>query len=314
MQRTFGSENFRTKKPTAVAIGNFDGVHVGHRRLLDKARSEAKEMGCALVVYTFEPHPARVLSPAECPPLLQTPDQKLSMLEEMGVDACVVERFTFDFAKNSGEGFFKEVLVKRLAARAIVVGYNFTFGIHRQGTVETLAKLCKAQGIAFTPMEAQFVGETLVSSSAIRRLIAEGDVQAARTLLGRPYSIEGRVVAGRGIGRTLGFRTANIRTENEVIPQDGVYAATIAFSPKPGEAPREHIAAATVGESPTFPGGFDVEAHVIGFEGELTGVPVKLFFHERLRAQRKFESPEALSSQIAADVATIKKLGTKAGR
>jgi riboflavin kinase/FMN adenylyltransferase len=305
VKRFDGSDRFSTEAlpAPAVAIGNFDGVHLGHRALIGRAMEEAQRSGGASVVLTFEPHPVRILSPAQCPQLITTLEQKLRLIEGLGVDAAVVEPFTRDYARMMPQEFFERILVGRLGARAIVVGYDFTFGLHRQGTVETLEEHGRESGVRVAVVPAHFSGETLVSSNLIRRMISEGDVEGARRLLGHPYEMTGRVVPGRGFGRSLAARTANIEPESEMTPRDGVYV-TRAFASNGGRRRGEPLAAVTsIGENPTFPGqARTIETHVLGGEVELAGMRLSLEFMARLRDQARFDSQDELREQIARDI------------
>lgn len=303
MKRVVGSEHVPQRLPApAVALGNFDGVHVAHQRLIAMARDAARRRGGTSIVYTFDPHPARVLAPAECPPLLQTLPQRLSAIEALGVDCCVIEPFTMAFAAQGAERFFDDILLARLGATSIAVGYDFTFGMHRHGTAEILKHLGEGHGIAVDVLEAQFAGERLISSTTIRRALAQGDVGEAAALLGRPYVIEGRVVPGRGIGRELGARTANIESANELIPKDGVYLTRTAVGDA-GPGQRRFDSITSIGDNPTFlRAPFAVETHLIGVDVEVAGQAVAVEFLERMRGQIAFESPEQLKEQIRRDI------------
>lgn len=301
MRRIAGSAAFPPELPRpVVAIGNFDGVHIGHRRLIERAREEARRIGGTSVVYTFDPHPARLLAPAGCPPQIQTLQQKLASIEALGVDVGIIEPFTAAFAAQEAAQFYRTVLVERLRATAIVVGYDFTFGLHRHGAVELLIDLGRTHRITTTVLEAQFADHTLISSTNIRRLLERGNVREAAVLLGRPYEIAGTVIAGRGIGRELGARTANITTANELIPRDGVYIteAMIASS-----ANRRASAITSIGNNPTFAHApFSIETHVLDTDIELLGTPIALCFLERIRDQIAFDTPQELAAQIQRDI------------
>lgn len=303
MKRIRGSEHIpRPLTAPAVALGNFDGVHIAHQRLIALAQGAARRSGGTSVVYTFDPHPARVLASGESPPLLQTLPQRLATIEAQGVDCCVIEPFTMAFAAQGAERFFEEILVGRLEASSLVVGYDFTFGLRRHGTVEILRRLSDARGIALETLDAQFEGETLISSTTIRRALAQGDVTEAAALLGRPYLIEGRVVPGRGIGRTLGARTANIESVNELIPKDGVYLTQTTVG-EAGLEQRRFDSITSIGHNPTFLGApFAVETHLIDIDVTISGQIVSIDFLERMRDQVAFESPERLREQIGKDI------------
>jgi riboflavin kinase/FMN adenylyltransferase len=302
VKRYYDSDNLPADTPPPVVIlGNFDGVHLGHRRLIEMARQKAQALNGVTVVYTFDPHPVRILAPHQCPPLLQTLEQKLAMLEELGVDICVVERFTEKFAHLTPEVFFEQVIMKRLGAAAMVVGYDFTFGIHRHGTTESLQSLGKEYGVEAIIVEAQFQGETLISSTNIRQMIAGGEVGAAAALLGRPYSLAGRVVPGRGTGRTLAAHTANMETKNEVIPKDGVY---VSLTQVQGDGKGERYPSITsIGNNPTFPmASFAIETHLIDVDMDIMGREVVVEFLKWMRDQMTFATIDELKDQIHRDV------------
>jgi len=298
MRRISGSEVF-PKGATApvVALGNFDGVHLGHRRIIERAVAMARSLKGSSVVYTFDPHPVRILAPAECPPLIETLEQRLSSIESLGVDFCVVEPFTAGLAAMGAKEFFLDILAGRLEARAVVVGYDFTFGARRQGTADLMRELGAKRGIDVVKVEAQFLEDKLVSSTNIRRLIEHGEVCEAEKLLTRPYAIEGLIVPGRGIGRRLSARTANIESENECIPANGVYLTEAVIEGK------SYPSVTSIGDNPTFPHApFAIEAHLIGRDVDVMGKKIRLLFLGRMREQVAFASEEELKDQIRKDI------------
>lgn len=309
MKRIFGSCNFpREAAGAAVALGNFDGVHLGHAHVIRRAAQLARQTKAACAVYTFDPHPVRILAPAECPPLIQTLDQKLASFEGLGVDICVVEKFTEELAARGAEEFFREVVAGRLGASAIVVGYDFTFGSRRCGTAELLAELGKKCGIAVEVLDAQFLGKKLISSTNVRRLIEHGETAEAGCLLGRPYSIRGTVVPGRGIGRELAARTANIETANECIPANGVYLTESIVEGK------SYPSITSIGDNPTFPHApFAIEAHFIDATVDVMGKSLDLVFFHKMRDQAAFASVEELKGQIARDIELARMLHGERG-
>ena len=302
MKRIFGSDSIPTElREPVVALGNFDGVHLGHQKIIRATIQNAVISNRMSAVYTFEPHPVSVLAPDQCPQLIQTLDQKLDSLNTLGLDICIIEHFNAEFAQMEPKEFFKKIIIDRLGASEVVVGYDFTFGRHRLGTTETLHTLAHDYGINIKIVEAQLQGETLISSTNIRRLIVRGEVEAAAKLLGRPYAIDGKVVKGRGIGQTLKARTANIEPINELLPKYGVYIS------------RTHIidsglflvhpSITSIGDNPTFPGtGFAFETHIIDKEIDLMGKHLRVELVNRLRSQRAFESNDELKKQIQADI------------
>jgi riboflavin kinase / FMN adenylyltransferase len=288
----------------AVALGNFDGVHLGHRELIARAKHEAAQRAGTSVLYTFEPHPVRILSPEQCPPLLCTLEQKLALLEATGIDVAVIEPFTAAFSREEPAHFFEEVIRRRLHAAAVIIGYDFTFGRHRLGTIETFEALGRGAGIEIVVVPAVFAGETLVSSTVIRNMVRAGDVAGAAALLGRAYEIEGTVVPGRGMGAKLSARTANLQVRNELVPHDGIYLTTTRVGT--GEW-TDSIT--SIGVNPTFPDvAFTVETHLIDRDADLAGQPIAVAFLAHMREQRRFPSAEALAAQIARDIAQARDL------
>jgi riboflavin kinase/FMN adenylyltransferase len=293
-----------------LTVGNFDGVHVGHRAILDTVVSRARALAGDAVVYTFDPHPRKVLRPERAPKLLTTLEQRLELLAEAGVDAVVVERFTREFARTSAEEFIRGVIHTRIRPVEVYVGYDFHFGRDREGSMRLLTELGPRLGFSVTIIPEVVAGEGDVNSTRIRQVLAESGVEEARELLGRPYAIRGRVAQGDRRGRTLGFPTANLDAENEVLPGAGVYAGTLRLL-DPGDPPagRSFAAVTNVGTRPTFRDGGEVlaEAHLLDFEGDLYGRRVELCFLACLRPERRFAGVEALRAQIRADVAEARR-------
>ncbi|MGH2978326.1 MAG: bifunctional riboflavin kinase/FAD synthetase [Solirubrobacterales bacterium] len=281
----------------AVALGTFDGVHRGHRRVIGSAVERARERGLASMVATFDPHPLRVLRPEQPPRLLTTTDQKIDLISELGVDELVAIPFTPELSRQSAEDFCEQVLAGTLAARSVSVGANFRFGHGAAGD----AALLRARPEFETEVVdlVQEDGDS-ISSSRIRGLLAEGEVAHAAELLGAPYSLVGPVVEGDRRGRDLGVPTANIEPHPDVVvPAPGIYAG---MATPDGDQPA--AAAVSIGVRPTFESGGDVrvEAHLIDFEGDLYGRTMKLSFLERLRDEVRFDSPEELVEQMQKDV------------
>ncbi len=285
---------------TVVTMGNFDGVHRGHRSIIATTITEARARGGSAVVYTFYPHPVKILAPEACPPLIQTLAQRLEALAALGVDVCVVDRFTLNLAHQPPRDFFESTLLTTLGARALVVGYDLTFGLHRRGTVELMEQLGRDHGVDVTVIEAQFLGELLVSSTEIRRLIAAGFVTQARALMDAPFALRGRVVTGMGLGGDLGAHTANVAADNELIPREGVYVT----HSRPLEGSMVYPSITSLGTNPTFPHQpFKIETHLLDFEGALVGKEIEVKFLERLRGQIAFDGSATLKAQIARDIA-----------
>jgi riboflavin kinase/FMN adenylyltransferase len=289
----------RPLREPVVAIGNFDGVHLGHRRLLALARERADARGGEAVVLTFDPHPAKILAPSLAPPLLHTKARKLELLAAAGIDAAVLEPFTRTLAALSAPAFVAELLARDLGVREIVVGYDFTYGTKRSGNVESLAADAQRLGIALHVVPQVTVDGLVASSTKIRELLLEGNVAGARLLLGRDFDVDGEVVRGAGRGRTIGVPTANVNPEGELLPKPGIYAVTVSVD---GGAPI--AAAASLGTNPTFVegGALTLEAHLLDWEGDLYGRRVRVAFRERIRAEERFSTVEALVAQIRRDV------------
>ena len=303
--RTFRSlsEAAGALRGCAVAIGNFDGVHLGHRQLFQLARAGAAARGGPAVALTFEPHPVRVLRPALAPPLLTPLSRKLGLLAESGLDAVVVQPFDLAYAASDAAEFVARDLVGHLGAAEVVVGHDFTAGKGRT-RVDGLRQLLAARGVALTLVDPVAWEGLVVSSTKIRELLLEGQVEAAAELLGRPHDVEGEVVRGAGLGRQLGFATANLRAE-AMLPANGVYAVRARL----GSA--EHLGVANVGVKPTVQraGPVTAETHLLDVEGrDLYGEWLRVGFVARLREERRFPSLEALRRQIEEDVSRAREL------
>lgn len=281
-----------------VALGNFDGCHRGHREIVRRALESARERGGEAVVYTFAPHPVAVLYPERAPPMILSVAERLRQLAALGVEGVVLQRFTRAFAAIEPEDFVRRVLVERLGAGAVVVGYDANFGRDRRGTPELLRELGRALGIAVEVVPPVRDGEETVSSSAIRRAIQLGDMRLAAELLGRPHGVRGRVFRGERRGAAIGFPTANIFPRGGLLPPDGVYAVSVGLPGLEEELP----GVANLGCNPTF-GGLRrrLEVHLFDFDGDLYGSTIRVFLRDRIRGEVRFPSVEALVEQIRAD-------------
>jgi riboflavin kinase/FMN adenylyltransferase len=299
----------------AVAIGNFDGVHLGHRAIFQTATQAARARGAPSAVLTFDPHPARVLAPHLAPLLITPTWRKLELIEAAGIDTTLVLTFDRALAATPPEAFVKDVLVDGLHARQVVVGHDFTFGKGRAGTVEVLRQLGTAHGFEVLKLEALSQGGVVASSTQVRQAVSSGDVARARQLLGRPYELWGEVVHGEERGRALGFPTANLAVENELWPGEGVYAAVASIRTGP-RAGYLGPAAVNIGTNPTFTADRQgvqrrsTEAFLLDFQGEIYGERMMLGLIERLRGEQRFPSVEALVAQIERDVARVRELWT----
>ncbi len=294
----------------AVAIGNFDGVHLGHRRLFETAREWASRRGSKAVAFTFEPHPVRVLRPALAPPLLTSLPRKLELMAGCGLDAVVVQPFDVEYARTDAAEFAERDLARALGAVDVVVGHDFTAG-HNRARVEELRGIVAAHGMSLHVVEPVTCDGLVVTSTKTREFLLEGNVEGAALLLGRPHDVDGIAERGDGRGRALGFATANIHASG-MLPANGVYAvrALLGVRLDPGgasdsDAARLHDGVCNVGVRPTFKrsGTVTAEAHLFDFGGrDLYGELMRVCFVARLREERRFASLEALRSQIANDV------------
>jgi riboflavin kinase/FMN adenylyltransferase len=295
----------------SVAIGNFDGVHLGHVRLLDEARARAARRGGPAAVLTFDPHPARVLAPDKAPPLILSLERRLELCAARGIDLAIVQPFTRALAAVEADAFVRDMLVGSLRARDVVVGYDFSFGRNRTGNAQRLVELGASAGVEVAVIPQVTVAGRHCSSTEIRKLVAAGRTVEAAALLGRPYEVSGRVVRGAGRGRKLGFPTANLTAEAELRPAIGIYAARAELldGANPG---LRRAAAVSVGRNPTFidpasgeASAVTIEAYLLDFEGDLYDRRLRLELGERLRDEQRFDSTEALVAQIGRDVARV---------
>lgn len=303
------AETLRERLPGAVAtIGNFDGVHRGHQEILARVRRRAAAIGGPGVVVTFEPHPLQVLAPERAPRMIGTRDQKLRWFEEAGLDAVLMLRFDARLAAVGARDFVTGCLSRDLGARAVYVGANFNFGRGREGNAALLVRFCREVGIeAETVPEVLFLGSP-ISSSRIRRALQSGEVELARELLGRPFSLLGTVGPGAGRGAALGFPTANLSPDNDLLPQDGVYVTRAASDG------RTWRSVTNIGSRPTFEGqDFAVETHLLDESVDLYGRRLEVAFLARLRPELRFDSPRALIEQVGRDVARAREY-FRAGR
>lgn len=297
MQTTYGSERWgRPPQPVIMTLGNFDGVHRGHQHIFKTVSQAARAEKALSLVYTFDPHPVKVLSPDSPFTLLQTTEQKLQSIAACQIEACIVEPFTAEFAHLQAGDFFAQIIRDRIRPRQVFVGYDFTFGRHREGDVHLLYELGIKSGITVTVIPAQFDLDTLLSSSVIRQRLRAGDVGGAAQLLGRPHALAGTIVAGRGEGRKLGFPTANLATVNECLPAAGIYTTRILFDRS------DEPAVTYIGTNPTLgETALAVETHVLAPVPELLGKSATVQFLHRIRGEEKFRDRETLKARITQD-------------
>jgi riboflavin kinase / FMN adenylyltransferase len=293
----------REFRQPVLTIGNFDGVHVGHQAILRKIVDRARALGGESVLYTFEPHPRRVLQSEKALRLLETFAQKMETLEQLGIDAVIAEPFDQAFAQVGPQEFIESYVHARVRPVEVYVGYDFHFGRDREGSMRLLTERGPHLGFSVTVVPEVSVEGRDVNSTRIRQLLAEGQVEEAALLLGRPFCVRGEVTVGDRRGRTLGFPTANLAPETEILPAPGVYFGHLRRLDE-GRDGRLHPVVTNVGYRPTFRDGRDLvaEAHVIDFSGDLYGLEVDLSFEGRLRGEIRFESVDALRAQIARDV------------
>jgi len=283
-----------------ATIGNFDGIHRGQRAIVDRVVERAAALGTTPMVLTFEPHPLGVLSPEQAPPLLASLDSKRRLLEEAGVEALLVIRFTREFAATPARCFVSEFLAGKLAVKELHVGSGFTFGHRREGDLALLQTLGEELGFTAAGVaEVSHRGER-ISSTRIRRAVSEGRMEDAAEMLGRPYSLSGVVVRGDRMGRRIGWPTINVASESELIPADGVYAGRVVFP----SFPATFDCVTNIGTRPTVYENYQrvVESHVLDFSTDVYGERAELRFHKRLREERLFPSVMDLSAQIGRDV------------
>ena len=303
MKLLYGFDDPAAYQGAYVSIGNFDGVHRGHRTMIARLIELARRAGVPAVVMTFSPHPIEILRPQAAPPPLSTLERKAQLLEECGVDYVIAYPTDRALLQLTPEEFFQSILLLKLRARGMVEGENFFYGHDRAGNVQTLRAACDAAGMTLDVITPVRLGSRVVSSSVIRQLVADGDVAAAAELLGSHYQLRGRVTTGAARGRTLGFPTANLIDVATEFPRDGVYAGQVHWKG------RRVRAAINIGSNPTFAEHQrKFEVHLIDFQDDLYGQVLDVDFLTRLRDTRPFGSVEELVAQLRSDVAQVRDL------
>jgi riboflavin kinase/FMN adenylyltransferase len=288
-----------------LAIGVFDGVHLGHQRVIGQAGADARVSGGTAVVLTFDPHPMRVLQPDKAPRLLTSTPHKLRLIEQLGVDVCLVLHFDRAFSLMPAERFIEQVVHRTNQLLEICVGGRFRFGHNRAGDVRLIAKLGAGHGFAVKEIAPVELAGHVVSSTAVRQQVLAGHLDRVAAMLGRPFSVLGTVVPGDRRGRQLGFPTANLDPHSEALPPDGVYAVRAVVDARP------QIGVANIGLRPTFASTRSqrvFEVHLLDFDGDLYRREIEVVFLQKIRAERTFESADALRSQIAADIQAARQL------
>ncbi len=287
---------------TVLTVGSFDGVHLGHQRILRSVVERARATARLAAAVTFDPHPPKVLRPGEGPPLIATLAQRLAGLERCGLDAALVLRFDLELSRLSPEEFVRGILVEKLGARVILVGENFRFGHRQAGDVRLLAAFGQRFGFDVEIAPPVVVRGEVVSSTAIRQAVQLGRVEFAARLLGQPFALTGEIRPGSGRGGRIVFPTLNLAAEQELRPAIGVYATETRV------AGQLYRSATNVGVRPTFDGGgVTVESHLLDFSEKITDGPMEVHFWKRLREERKFAGPEALRAQISNDLARTRR-------
>jgi riboflavin kinase / FMN adenylyltransferase len=298
MRLFHGTDNADIARPTVLTLGVFDGLHLGHQRIMQTVVERARALKATPTVITFEPHPRAVLHPESAPPLLQTFDQKIEALGVLGIAQTIVIHFNEQFAQIPAEDFLKETVSDRLHAKEVYLGRGFAFGHNRKGNIDLLRAVSSSLGFFAEEVAEVRLREERISSSRIRALLLQGRVNLARRMLGRPYGVEGRVIRGAARGQQLGFPTANVQPQNRVIPLGGVYVTAALVD---GHWRRS---VTNIGTRPTFEeaAGTSVETFVLDWSGDLYGDVVRVRFLHRLRSEKKFESIDQLRAQIECDI------------
>lgn len=284
-----------------LTIGSFDGLHLGHRSIVEDVVRNAKEMQGTAAVLTMDPHPREFFSTEHAPNLLTCLKKKLSILEELGIDVAFVLRFDREVADLEPLRFVEEIIHDRCHAEMLVVGHDCRFGKGAQGDFQLLERVGPSQGFTVKQLPPLIVQAERVSSTLIRERVLQGDLEGIEVLLGRKYSVQGEVVKGRGVGSQIGFATANVQPLHSAVPAQGVYIAEVLMEG------RSHPAAVNIGIAPTIRhDDVTIEAHILDFSEDVLGREIEVVFHRRIRSEKKFPNREALSAQIASDVGAVR--------
>jgi riboflavin kinase / FMN adenylyltransferase len=283
---------------TVLTIGNYDGVHLGHQKILSMVGKKAEEINGTSMVMTFDPHPVKIIAPEKNVKLLTTPEEKARLIAKMGIDVLLFITFTKEFSQIAPDEFISELLVKKLNIKEVIVGANYSFGKSKKGNIDLLRKRGREFGFHATAVQDVMLHGNIVSSSSIRSLLLKGAVQEVITYMGRAYSILGTVIKGKGRGKSiLNIPTANITSPVEIAPKEGVYAVRVGYK---GSI---YDGVANIGKNPTF-GNTDVsyEVHLFGFSGDLIGESLRIYFIERIRNEKTFPDVATLEKQIREDM------------
>jgi len=309
MQQIDGIDNIKAPLTRAVlTIGNFDGVHLGHQSLFNRVVETAKKINGTATAMTFEPHPMKVIKPEGCPfPLITLYEQKIELLSQVGLDFLIVIPFNKEFSQISARQFVQNILVERIGVKSVIIGNDYCFGKKREGNIQLLKEYGDEFGfsVQIVPWQAvDNISQTRISSTAIRKAVASGNLIQAKQMLGRYYQVKGIVQQGRNRGgNQVGFHTANIKLYDELKPLNGVYAVNVIYQEK------KYLAVANIGYSPTFNDHeYTLEIHLLDFSGNLYNQTIRVNFIERLRDEIKFESIAALAEQINIDIHHARKV------
>ena len=313
MKIIYGVKNIKIKEPVVATIGIFDGVHKGHKKILKMLKKRAKSIKAKSCVLTFDPHPAKILHSHRTPPMLISSRHKLNLLASEGIDISILISFTKDFADINPSRFVKEVLVKRMNVKELLVGRNFVFGRNKSGTIITLRELGRGFGFRVHSISPLKAGRKIISSTLIRKLIMSGKLKEAKKLLGRGITILGTVTKGTKRGRVLGFPTANLDLHHEAIPPSGAYIVRVRMGNK------KYRGILNIGFRPTFSGTAcemepTVEVHIFSFDKSIYGKDIEVLFLRRIRRERKFKNKEYLRLRIEKDVAIARRYFRKKNR
>ena len=295
-----GLDKFPGTKNASVTIGTFDGVHLGHQKIIQQLKEGAESINGESVIFTFYPHPRMVLHPDDDTlKLLSTEEEKRELLEKFGVDHLIVHPFTKEFSRITYTEYVRDILVNKLKVKKLIIGYNHHFGRNREGSFKELKKLAPTYGFELEKIPAQDINKVEISSTKIRRALEEGDIRSANKFLGYDYCISGKVEKGKGLGKELGYPTANIRVENKykLIPANGIYAVTVRYAEK------EHNGMMSIGVNPTVGSNNEktIEVNIFDFEKDIYGENIRIFFKQKLRDEKKFANLEELKKAIDAD-------------
>lgn len=296
-----GIEEYESDKAACVTTGTFDGVHIGHKKILSQVSAKAHAKGAVSVLVTFDPHPRKVLFPDQSGlQLINTLDEKLELLESCGIDAVIVQPFTMDFSRTTALSYVRDLLVEKVKMTRLVIGYDHQFGKNREGSIEQLSEYAPVYGFTVDEIPAQEIDAVNVSSTKVRYALNDGEIEEANSFLGYQFFVSGKVVSGKGRGRGLSIPTANleISDKDKIIPKSGVYAVNVSVNEK------LFSGVLNIGNNPTF--GDDnqptVEVHILDFEADIYDQHIRLYFKKRIRDEKKFESSDELVAQIERDI------------